>query len=86
MRKRKDNDDAPEQGQEFFKRAKPGTAHMPPAMVKAIRQFRGKQKAPTKELVSIRLDRDVVDAYRRTGRGWQGRINDTLTRAAKRLS
>ncbi len=57
-----------------------------PAQVRtAIRRSRGRQKAPTKELVSLRLDRETVDAYRRTGRGWQSRMNDTLTRAAKRL-
>lgn len=57
----------------------------PPAHpLPAIRRFRGKQKAPTKELVSLRLDRDVVAAYRSTGRGWQSRINDTLARAVSR--
>ena len=63
----------------------PGAAPVPANLAAAIRRVRGKQKAPTKKLVSLRLDRETVDAYRRTGRGWQSRINDTLARAAKRL-
>jgi uncharacterized protein (DUF4415 family) len=33
--------------------------------------------------VTLRLDIDVVEHFRRTGPGWQTRINDTLRRAAK---
>lgn len=43
---------------------------------------RGPQKAPTKQLVSLRLDRDVLAHFRKTGRGWQARINATLRKAA----
>ena len=39
---------------------------------------RGAQRAPTKELVSLRLDRDVVERWRATGPGWQSRINEVL--------
>ena len=39
---------------------------------------RGPQKAPTKELVSIRLSRDVVDSFRASGDGWQTRIDRAL--------
>ncbi len=39
---------------------------------------RGPQKAPTKRLVSPRLDPDIVECFRATGLGWQSRINDTL--------
>ncbi len=86
MPKRSSSDpDAPEQGVEFFARAKRGTRHLPAELVAAVRTFRGKQKAPTKQVVSLRLSRDVVDAYKRTGRGWQTRINVDLKRAAKRL-
>lgn len=43
---------------------------------------RGVQRAPTKKRVTLRLDPEVVDKFRATGRGWQARINDAL-RAAK---
>ncbi len=42
---------------------------------------RGPQKSPTKQQVTLRLDRDVVERFRATGRGWQGRINDVLRKA-----
>ena len=86
MAKRSTNDpDAPEQGADFFARAKRGTRHLPADLVTAVRAFRGKQKAPTKQVVSLRLSRDVVAAYKKTGRGWQSRIDVDLKRAAKRL-
>ena len=45
---------------------------------------RGPQKAPTKELISIRLSRDVLARYRATGPGWQGRIDEALKRSLPR--
>ena len=39
---------------------------------------RGPQKAPTKVLVSMRLSRDVVQALRATGDGWQVRADEAL--------
>ena len=54
-----------------------------PALAESVKRTRGKQKAPTKQLVSIRLDQDVVAAFRAQGEGWQKRINDALRRAAK---
>jgi uncharacterized protein (DUF4415 family) len=50
-------------------------------------------KEDKKVMVSIRLEPKLVDAYRSTGRGWQGRMRDTLEahapkvkRAARRKS
>jgi uncharacterized protein (DUF4415 family) len=42
---------------------------------------RGPQKTPTKEQVTLRLDRDVVAYFRAKGRGWQTAINSALRRA-----
>ena len=39
---------------------------------------RGQQKAPTKERITIRLSRDVVDTFRSTGSGWQTRMDEVL--------
>ena len=39
---------------------------------------RGPQKAPTKERVTIRLSRDVVERFRATGDGWQTRVDAAL--------
>lgn len=43
-------------------------------------------KAPSipgaKEVVSLRIDRDVLDHFQEGGPGWQDRINDALRAAA----
>jgi uncharacterized protein (DUF4415 family) len=43
-------------------------------------------KKPTlpnaKELVSLRIDRDVLEHFQESGPGWQDRINEALRRAA----
>lgn len=72
--------DNPEWTAADFKRARPA-AEAVPAIVAAYRKRRGPQKAPTKNLVSLRLDRDVLDRFRKTGKGWQGRVNKALRKA-----
>ena len=52
-----------------------------PEIVAEYLRTRGKQKAPTKVLVSLRLERDVVDRLRASGPGWQSRANDMLRKA-----
>jgi len=39
-----------------------------------------------KEAVKLRLDRDVLAAYRKTGSGRQTRINADLRKAARKLA
>jgi len=39
---------------------------------------RGPQKAPTKERVTIRLSREVVERFRESGSGWQTRVDTAL--------
>ena len=35
-----------------------------------------------KELVSLRIDRDILDHFQEAGPGWQDRINEALRKAA----
>ena len=63
--------------EEHFKKMRP-TSEVHPEIVEAYRRSRGKQKAPTKVAISIRLSSDVLDAYKKAGPGWQGRIDDDL--------
>lgn len=35
-----------------------------------------------KELVSLRIDQDILEHFREGGPGWQDRINDALRKAA----
>ncbi len=51
----------------------------------AIRR-RGQQKAPTKVVTTIRLDADVLEALRASGKGWQSRVNDALRDWVKRAA
>jgi uncharacterized protein (DUF4415 family) len=78
--------DNPEQTPDQLKAMRPFAEVFPDLAARAEaggRRGRGKQKAPTKQLVSIRLDRDVVEAFRSAGDGWQARVNDALRKAAK---
>ena len=74
-----DDLDIPEWTAADFRRARPA-AEVFPEIVAAWRKRRGRgpQKAPTKKLVSLRLDRDVLERFRKTGPGWQGRVNKAL--------
>jgi uncharacterized protein (DUF4415 family) len=46
----------------------------------------GRPKAAVrKQAIKLRLDPDVVQAYRKTGPGWQTRMNAALRRSAKGL-
>lgn len=37
-----------------------------------------------KELVSLRIDRDVLDFFQMEGPGWQDRINEALRKATEK--
>lgn len=54
---------------------------MVPELVANPPRGRGPQKAPTKEMVSIRIDRDILAKLRATGPGWQKLVNTTLRKA-----
>jgi uncharacterized protein (DUF4415 family) len=43
-----------------------------------LKRGRGPQKAPTKVLMSVRLDADVIAFFKSQGDGYQTRINDEL--------
>lgn len=88
-RKRKDpvvDRDNPEWTKADFARAVkfPKGATLAEATAAVRRRGRPPQATPPKEPVSLRLDADVLAAYRATGEGWQTRINADL-RKARRL-
>ena len=72
--------DASEWAAEDWARARPAT-EVVPHIVERYRRTRGKQKAPTKEKVTVRLDADIVAHFREGGKGWQTRLNNTLRKA-----
>ncbi len=73
--------DNPEITDEQWAKARP-LAETRPELVAAIRRSRGAQKAPTKALFSLRIDREVLEAWKASGPGWQVRMGDALRKAA----
>jgi uncharacterized protein (DUF4415 family) len=72
----RDSDDAPALTEKFFDRAEIRRGG------KIVR--RGRPPLPNpKQAVKLRLDADVLAAYRKTGSGWQTRINADLRKARK---
>jgi uncharacterized protein (DUF4415 family) len=72
----------------FFANAQPAREVMPlevyDELVERQRRRRGPGKKPAKQLVSLRLDRDVVERWRASGPGWQARVNEALRRHNQR--
>jgi uncharacterized protein (DUF4415 family) len=75
--------DSPEITAEEMSKAK-SFSEVFPELAESAKRVRGKQKAPTKQLVSLRLDREVIDAFKSKGAGWQSLINETLKNAVRR--
>jgi uncharacterized protein (DUF4415 family) len=69
--------DNPEWTEEDFRNARPASEVIP----EIVRQMRGPQLRPTKRLVSLRLDPDVIERLRADGPGWQVRANALLRKA-----
>lgn len=44
---------------------------------------RGLFYRPIKKQITVRVDADVLDYFRSTGKGWQGRMNAALRKAMK---
>jgi uncharacterized protein (DUF4415 family) len=42
--------------------------------------------AQPKAAIKLRIDQDILTAYRKTGSGWQTRMNADLRKAAKKLA
>ena len=72
-----DPDDAPELLNDFFRHGELRRGD------RLIRRGRPPLSGKPKTAITLRLDEDVVSAYRETGEGWQTRINADLRRARK---
>lgn len=60
-----------------FARAK-RLSDLPEGLQAKLRRGRGPQKAPAKELISLRVSPDVLTRFRATGDGWQTRMDEAL--------
>lgn len=72
-----DPDDAPELLDEFFRSGEISVGD------KIIRRGRPPLGAQPKSSVTLRLDADLLEAYRALGPGWQSQINADLRRVRK---
>ena len=73
------DDDNPEWTEADFAKARPAAEMLPAQVLGALVQAKGgRPRGETKELVSLRIDKDVLARFRATGPGWQSRINAAL--------
>ena len=78
------DDETPEATDAWFKNARPAREVLPQLVgtVGAQELLKPKRGRPLsknpKEHVNLRLDADVVSAFKRTGAGWQTRLNNAL--------
>ena len=78
------DEDAPELTDSELAEMRPAAEVLPPDFyVMVTKRPRGRPKADrTKVPVTLRLDREVVEAFRAKGPGWQTRMNAVLKEAA----
>jgi len=78
------DEDAPEATAEWFDKARPASEVLSDLLgsAAALEMLKPKRGRPAlanpKEHVNIRLDADVVGAFKGSGAGWQTRINNAL--------
>lgn len=77
------DDENPQWTDADFARARPAAEVLPELFgaqaAQAMLKPRGRPPAEVvKERITIRLDADVLEAFRATGKGWQTRVNDAM--------
>ena len=77
------DDDNPEWTREEIRTARPALEVIAevfgPEAAEALRRGRGRPEKPDRKInQTLRLDPDVLAAYRQQGSGWQTRINEVL--------
>ena len=81
-----DSVDSPEITDAEFAAMRPAREVLPPEFftgMEALRRARGRPPVEhPRKLVSIRLDQDVLEKFKSSGKGWQTRLNETLRKAS----
>jgi uncharacterized protein (DUF4415 family) len=76
-----DDPESAEATDEELAKARP-FAEVFPDLMESIRRARGRPPvARPKQQISLRLDPEVIEKFKATGKGWQARINEVLKRA-----
>ena len=77
-----DEDEAPELTPARARNLRPARTVLPAEVRAQFGKGRGRPPvANPKQAVSLRLDPEVLSAYKATGKGWQTRINQVLRNA-----
>ncbi|WJR67246.1 BrnA antitoxin family protein [Neorhizobium sp. CSC1952] len=77
--------DSPEATDEQLAKGRPFREALPELAASIDRERARRGRPPVekpRQHVSLRLDPDVIDHYKATGKGWQSRMNDDLRKAA----
>lgn len=78
--------DFPEMTDEELGSVRPASEVLPPEFFKAMEEQRVSRGRPAlenpKRQITLRLDEDVISRFRQSGKGWQGRMNEALRKAA----
>jgi uncharacterized protein (DUF4415 family) len=72
-----DYEEIPELDDEFFEQADEYRAGV------LVKRGRGRPPGATKAQMNLRIDIDVIEAYKAQGEGWQTRMNQALREWAK---
>lgn len=74
--------DAPEASDVELAGARP-FAEAFPALAESIRRGRGRPaSASPRVALTLRIERETIERFKATGKGWQTRMNDALRKAA----
>lgn len=80
-----DFDDNPEWTEADFAAARPASEMFPPEVLALLVRKRGRPlgwtKPDAKKSITLRLDPDVIEGWRKSGPGWQSRMNAALREA-----
>lgn len=78
--------DFPEMTDEELANMRPAKEVLPSAFFKAMEEHRKSRGRPSlehpKKQITLRLDEEVITKFRESGKGWQGRMNEALRKAA----
>ncbi len=78
--------DNPPLTDEELSRLRLGPEGLPPDLAAAFKSRGGRPKADVKRVpISLRVDPEVLAAFKATGPGWQTRMNEVLAEAALKL-
>lgn len=77
--------DNPELTDAELARMRPASEVLPAALLESLMRGGRSQGEKRKVQLTLRVDPDIVEAYRATGPGWQSRMNEALARGAAGL-